>query len=78
VKVAPVPEIVAVRALPAFAATEYVIVPLAVPFDPEVIVSHDALLVAVHGQPLGAVTVMDPVVADDVTLRDVGSYVTVQ
>ena len=54
------------------------IVPLAVPLAPDVIVSHDALLVAVQGHPLGAVTAIEPVVADDDTLRDVGVYVTVQ
>jgi hypothetical protein len=35
-------------------------------------VNHDESLVAVHGHPLGAVTPIDPVVAVDVTLRDVG------
>ena len=39
-------------------ATEYVTVPLPLPFDPAVMVSHDgALLVAVQSQPAGAVTV---------------------
>jgi hypothetical protein len=37
--------------------------PLPVPFAPDVIVTHEALLVAVHAQPAPAVTVTVPVLA---------------
>ena len=46
-----------------FAATEYPTVPLEEPGVPEVIVSHPALLVAVHPQPFAAVTVTLPLPA---------------
>jgi hypothetical protein len=48
------------------------IVPLAVPLDPEVIVNHDESLTAVHGQPLGAVTAIDPVPPEFVFVEEVG------
>ena len=47
----PVREVVAV-----FAATLIVTLPLPLPFVPLAIVSHDALLVAVHAQPARLVT----------------------
>jgi len=51
--------IVPVRGLAAgFAATEKLTVPFPVPELPAVIVSHAALLTAVHAQPLDAVTPM--------------------
>ncbi len=55
---------VAVRGPPLLAATVNVTVPSPVPFDPDVIVTHGASLVAVQVQP-GAgpvwLTAMDPV-----------------
>jgi hypothetical protein len=51
------------RAAPVLAATLYATVPLPVPVAPEVMVSHDALLVAVHAQPDPLVTVTVPVLA---------------
>ena len=47
---------VPVRAAPLFAATRKVTVPLPVPLSPDVTVSQDAPLVAVHAHPLAAVT----------------------
>ena len=49
---------VPVLAEPVFAATLNVTVPLPVPLAPELIVIHDAPLVAVHGHPPAAETVM--------------------
>jgi hypothetical protein len=43
-----------------WAAAEYWTVPFPLPLAPDVTVSHDAELVAVHAHPLGAVTVMAP------------------
>ena len=48
---------VPVRAAPVFAATLNSTDPLPLPFAPEVMVIHEALLDAVHPQPLLAVTV---------------------
>jgi len=48
--------IVPVRAAPVLAATAKPTAPFPEPLAPLVIVSHDALLVAVHAHPLGAVT----------------------
>jgi len=48
--------IVPVRAAPVLAATVKPTEPFPEPLAPPVIVSHDALLVAVHAHPLGAVT----------------------
>jgi hypothetical protein len=54
-----VPCRVCVCALP---AAEYPIVPLPLPLDPEMTVSHDgALLLAVQAHPAGALTAVDPV-----------------
>ena len=44
------------RAGPVLAATEKVTVPFPVPLEPDPIVIHAALLVAVHAQPAAAVT----------------------
>src|SRR4029453_2150090 len=41
-------------------ATLYETVPLPIPPDPEVIVSHESLLIACHPQPAGVVTLMVP------------------
>ena len=43
-----------------FAATVNATVPLPLPFAPDVIVTHAAAPVAVHAQPVPAVTPMDP------------------
>ena len=48
------------------------------PFAPAVIVAQLAPLVAVHAQPVAAVTVTVPVLAVDVTLADAGEIVGVQ
>lgn len=52
------PPIVSVpeRAPPEFACALYCTVPLPLPFPPAVTLSHGALLVAVHEQPLPLVT----------------------
>lgn len=50
---------VPVRASPPFDATLKVAVPLPLPFAPDVIVIHDALLCAVHAHPFGAETDID-------------------
>jgi hypothetical protein len=52
-------------------------VPFPDPFAPDVIVSHPALLPAIHEHPVGAETVTDPVPPEAVTDRDVGVSVTV-
>lgn len=56
VNVWPATVIVPVRAAPVFAATLKVTLPLPLPVAPAVIAIHEALLVAVHPQPLPAVT----------------------
>jgi hypothetical protein len=56
----------------ALAAIAYVVVPLPVPLAPAVIVSHPALLTAVHAQPVPAVTVAVAVSALASTFSDVG------
>ena len=48
------------------------------PDAPALIVSQAALLVAVHAQPVAAVTVTVPVVAADVGLAEAGEIVGVQ
>ena len=48
------------------------------PVAPALMVSHAALLVAVHAQPLAAVTVTVPVIPADVTLADAWEIVGVQ
>jgi hypothetical protein len=48
------------RALPVLAATLKPVVPFPDPLLPEVIVSHDALLLAVHAHPLVVVTATLP------------------
>ena len=52
--------IVPVRCGPVFAATENWVVPLPLPLAPAVTVIHAALLVAVHAQPVAAMTLTDP------------------
>ena len=47
---------VALRSGPVLAAAEKATVPFPLPEVPEVTVSHDALLLAVHAQPVGTVT----------------------
>lgn len=62
--------------VPVLAVTEYPTIPLPVPLLPEVIVIHEALLVAVHEQLLDeGVTVTLPVPADEVKDREVGEMV---
>jgi hypothetical protein len=56
VNVSPAIVSVPVRAMPVFAATLYPTDPLPLPLLPEVTVSHEALLLAVHVQPLAVVT----------------------
>jgi hypothetical protein len=51
---------VPVRAAPLFGRTLKPTEPFPAPFEPEVIVSHDALLVAVHAHPLVVVTATVP------------------
>src|SRR6185436_751960 len=46
-----------------YTATEYITVPFPLPLAPPVMVSHDALLVAVQPQPAGAVTLTLPMPA---------------
>ena len=48
------------------------------PLAPAVIVAQLALLVAVHAQPVAAVTATVPVLAVDTTLADAGEMVGVQ
>ena len=61
------------RARPVFAAAFTVTVPLPLPLAPDVIVSHDALLVVVHAHPEAADTAtLIPVVAVAAIDRDVG------
>jgi hypothetical protein len=52
--------IVPVRVLPALVATEKLVEPLPVPLAPELIVIQPSLLMAVHTQPEGAVTLTAP------------------
>ncbi len=47
--------------VPVLAAALYATAPEPVPLAPDVTVSHDALLLAVHPQPLVAVIVTEPV-----------------
>jgi len=54
---------VPVRALPVFAAMLRPTDPFPVPVAPDVMAIHASLLVAVHAQPVLAVTVTVPVVA---------------
>ena len=56
VNVWPAMVIVPVRAAPVLAATVKATVPLPLPLAPLVTVSHDAVLAAVHAQPVGLVT----------------------
>ena len=65
-------------AVAVFAVALKVTVPLPLPLAPPLIVSHAALLVAVHAQPAAAVTAVvdDPAAA--VSVRDVGDTLNVQ
>jgi len=56
VNVCPATVSVPLRALPVLAATLNPTEPFPVPLAPEVIASHEALLLAVHAQPLVVVT----------------------
>ena len=79
VNVVPAMVSVPVREVPAvFAATEYVVDPVPLPVDPAVIVSHAALLVDVHAQPVAAVTATVPVELVAPTLAEVEPMVGVQ
>jgi hypothetical protein len=49
------------RDVPGFAAAVNATVPLPVPLVPELMVIHDAPVVALHEHPLGAVTLNVPV-----------------
>jgi len=79
VKVLPPMVIVPVRdAVLAFCVTLYVTVPLPVPLAPTPIVIHASLLVDVQLQPVPAVTVINPLAAnDDGRFDEVGEIVTV-
>ena len=61
------------RATLVVAAAAYWTVPLPLPFAPAVTVSHDALLLAVHGHPSPAVTATLPEPPADGTLAAVGA-----
>ena len=78
VKVWPAIVIVPVRAASVFAATEYPTEPLPEPLAPLVIVSHAAFDVAVHAQPVPAVTATVPVEAPAPGLALVGEIEYVQ
>ena len=60
------------------AAIEKAVVPLPLPVAPDVIVSHELLLVAVQEQPLVVVTVALPMPAVDAGLSEVGETLNVQ
>ena len=68
VKVCPAMVIVPGRAPPEVDAAVYCTVPLPVPLAPDVMVIHEALLVAVHAQPLPPVTATLPDPPDAPTL----------
>jgi hypothetical protein len=61
-----------------FAATPNVTEPLPVPLAPALMVIQAALLVAVHAQPVAAVTTTVPAPAAAVTVADAGEIVGVQ
>jgi hypothetical protein len=65
-------------AVAVLAATAYVTEPLPLPAAPALMVIHASLLVAVHAQPVDAVTATVPVPAAAVTLADAGEIVGVQ
>jgi len=77
VKACPAIVSVPVRAAPVFAATVKPTDPLPVPVSPEVIVSHDALLVAVHPQLAVVETVTLPVDVPASTERVTGAIANV-
>ena len=60
------------------AAMEKATVPLPEPLVPDVMASHESLLVAVQEQPLVVVTVALPVPAVDAGLSEVGETLNVQ
>ena len=60
------------------AASEKAVVTVPLPVDPDVIVSHELLLVAVQEQPLVVVSVALPVPAVDAGLREVGDTLNEQ
>jgi hypothetical protein len=57
-----------VRLGPGFAATLNCTTPLPIPEDPAVIANHDTVLVAVQGQPSGAVTLIVPLAPAEATV----------
>lgn len=61
-----------------FALTLYVTCPLPLPLLPAVIVIQEALLDAVHAQPLAALTVTFPVAAPDPSVALTGERTNVQ
>ena len=61
--------------VPVFAAALKLTGPVPLPVPPLVIVIHDALLVAVHAQPVPVVTVVDPVPPAGAMVRLVGETV---
>ncbi len=61
--------------VPVFAATENATVPLPLPLAPEVIVTQESGVVAVHAQAAAAVTVTLPLPPDAATACDVGVIV---
>ena len=79
VKVRPAIVTVPVRGLVlVLAAIEYPTLPLPLPEPPDVIVIHDALLVAVHAHPVIPVTATEPVVAAAETVVAPGEIENVQ
>lgn len=68
-KVLPAIVSVPVRAGPVLAAIEKATVPLPLPLAPDVMVSQDALLVAVHAQPLPVVMLTELEPLDALTLK---------
>jgi len=73
VKVSPAIVIVPLRGLPVeLTATRYCTVPLPVPSEPNVIVIHGTLLIAVQPQPLGKVTANDALPPSEANGSDEG------
>ncbi len=58
-----------------FAAAEKLTVPFPLPDAPAVIASHDVPLVAVHAQPVAALTVTEPLEAAALIVADVADSV---
>jgi hypothetical protein len=76
VNVCPATVKVPVRCAPVLAVAVNPTLPFPLPLAPDVIVSHEALLVAVHPQPVEAVTAIDvPAPPDAAMFCDVGLIV---